>query len=144
MASLLGEQSRFLLFFKSMPSGKCHFFYLYQEKQWQPSSDLAHKMWLFLLCSTLYFGKTSIFFLMLALHGGKNFCSLWQYLLWSFQVRDTKLERFLVGNRISKVNCWILWIGVVSITKFDFQSQFSMSKIIGAFLIFFLHWRIWI
>ena len=29
------------------------------------------------------------------------------------------------------------------VAKFDFQSQFSMSKIIGIFLIFF-HWRIWI
>ena len=62
MASLLGEQSRFLLFFKSMPSGKCHFFTFIRR-----NNDSRHLIWLikcdfFLLCSTLYFGKTSIFF----------------------------------------------------------------------------------
>ena len=58
---------------------------------------------------------------------------LWQYGLWSFQMGDTKLERFLLKNQfIPKENCWILSFGLMAsfqkVPKFDFQSQFSMSK----------------
>ena len=46
---------------------------------------------------------------------------------------------------ISKGNYWTLRIGVIGrcqkVPKFDFQIQFSTSKIIWIFLIFF-HWRI--
>ena len=52
---------------------------------------------------------------------------LWQYRLWSFQGRDTK-------STVVKWNYQIRRIGVVSscqkVPKLDFQSQFSMSKII--------------
>ena len=48
---------------------------------------------------------------------------------------------------VIKWNHWILKIGVMGrcqkLSKFDFQSQFSMSKIIGSFW-FFFHCRIWI
>ena len=78
-----------------MPSGKCHFFTFIRR-----NNDSRHLIWLikcdfFLLCSTLYFGKTSIFFFLVGASRGKNsmcFCSLWQCRLWSFQVRDTNLE----------------------------------------------------
>ena len=29
-----------------------------------------------------------------------SMCTLWQYRLWSFQGRDTKLERFLTKNQL--------------------------------------------
>ena len=29
-----------------------------------------------------------------------NICKLWHYRLWSFQGRDTKLERFLAKNQL--------------------------------------------
>ena len=40
--------------------------------------------------------------------------ALWQYRLWSFQGRDTKLERVLAKINIHKVNHWILKIGLVA------------------------------
>ena len=48
---------------------------------------------------------------------------------------------FCLKSNISKGNYWILRIGIMGrcqkVPKFDFQSQFSMSKNIGIFLIFF-------
>ena len=40
--------------------------------------------------------------------------ALWQYRLWSFQGRDTKLERVLAKINIHKGNHWILKIGLVA------------------------------
>ena len=66
---------------------------------------------------------------------------LWQYGLWSFQKGDTKLEKKLPKNqhtqrKLLNFEFWI--IGELSqMPKFDFQSQFSMSKIIQIFLNFF-------
>ena len=58
--------------------------------------------------------------------------SLWQYRLWSFQGRDTKLERFVAKNQLMSNE--IIWCnGEVSKSEFDFQNQFSMSKIIRIF-----------
>ena len=56
---------------------------------------------------------------LLAKYGAKIYAfefayKVWQYRLWSFQERDTKLERFLAENqRCQKVD------------KFDFHSQYS-------------------
>ena len=62
------------------------------------------------------------FLLRIAYTDGLPLCLLWQYWLWSF-------------------HHWILQIGVMGrcqkVPKFDFQSQFSTSKIIWIFLIFF-------
>jgi len=76
----------------------------------------------------------------------KIYCGIWQYRLWSFQWRDTKLERFLATNQLSyvvKCNHWIMWIGLMGrrqkVLKFDFQSQFSKSKLIRISLDYFLH-----
>ena len=61
---------------------------------------------------------------------------LWQYELWSFQMEGTKLELKTILNFENWVN------GKVSkVPKFDFKSQFYISKIIRIFFIFF-HWRI--
>ena len=53
---------------------------------------------------------------------------------------------FCLRINILKGNYWILRIGLMGrcqkVPKFDFQSQFSMSKIIRIFLNFFFHWRI--
>ena len=66
---------------------------------------------------------------------------LWQYGLWSFQTGGTKLERFLPNNQQTQrklLNFENCDNGEVSkVTKFDFQSQFSMSKVIRIFLNFF-------
>ena len=66
---------------------------------------------------------------------------VWQYKLWSFQTGDTKLERFLPKNQHTqrKLLNFEFWINgeLSNVPKFDFQSQFSMSKIIGIFLVFF-------
>ena len=63
--------------------------------------------------------------------------ALWQCRLWSFKSGATKLEK----STVVKWNYWILEISVMGrcqkVPKFDFQSQFFMSKIIGIFLIFF-------
>jgi hypothetical protein len=73
---------------------------------------------------------------------------LWQYESWSFQTRGTTLKRFLPKNQHSqrKLLNFENWVnGQVSksakkcqkVPKFNFHSQFSMSKIIRIFLIFF-------
>ena len=66
---------------------------------------------------------------------------LWQYGLWSFQKGDTKLERFLPKNQHTqwKLLNFEFWINgeLSKVPKFDFQSQFYMSKIIQIFLILF-------
>ena len=69
---------------------------------------------------------------------------VWQYRLWSFQMGGTKLERFLPKNKHTqrKLSNFENWVsGEVSKSAksqpLDFQSQFSMSKIIRIFLIFF-------
>ena len=59
-------------------------------------------------------------------------CSIWQYRFSSFQAGYTKLKRcFYKFLRIGLMGRW------QKVTKFDFLSQFSMSKIIQIFLIFF-------
>ena len=59
---------------------------------------------------------------------------LWQYGLWSFQTGDTKLERVLPKNQHTqkKLLNFEFWTNGEPLKwpKFDFQSQFSMSKII--------------
>ena len=54
---------------------------------------------------------------------------------------DTKLKRFLPKNQHTKRKLLNFdnWCNreVVKVPKFDFQSSFSKSKIIGIFLIFF-------
>ena len=69
----------------------------------------------------------------------ENLWSVWQYELWSFQMGDTKLERFLPKNQHTqrKLLNFGLMASCQKVPKFDFQSQFSMSKIIRIFLIFF-------
>ena len=53
--------------------------------------------------------------------------ALWQYRLWSFQTRGTKLERFLPKINILKENYWILRTDVVGrcpkVPKFDFWNS---------------------
>ena len=70
---------------------------------------------------------------------------VWQYGLWSFQMGDTKLDRYLPTNQNIKKNYLNLSFGLMAscqkVPNFDFQSQFSMSKVIRIVLIFF-HWRI--
>jgi hypothetical protein len=62
--------------------------------------------------------------------------------LSSFQAGDTKLERFLPKDHLTqrKLLNFENWCngGCQKVPKFDFQSQFSISKIIGLFLFFFL------
>ena len=63
-------------------------------------------------------------------------------MLWlpSFQGRSTKLERFLPKNQHAQRKLLNFENGVGRFQKgrtFDFQSQFSMSKIIRIFLNFF-------
>ena len=41
-------------------------------------------------------------------------CALWQYWLWSFQGRDTKLERFWAKNEHTQRKWFILRIEVVA------------------------------
>ena len=52
-----------------------------------------------------------------------------------------KLERFLPKNQHAQRKLLNFVFGLMAscqkVPKFDFQSQFSMSKIIGIFLIFF-------
>ena len=57
---------------------------------------------------------------------------LWQYGVWSFQTGDAKLERFLPKNFVFGINDEL-----TKVPKFDVQN-FSMSKIIWIFLIFFI------
>ena len=69
-------------------------------------------------------------------------CTLWHYVLWSFQTGDTKLEIFLHNNqhtqkKIVVFSSFGLRESCQKVPKFDFQSQFSMSKIIQIFLNFF-------
>ena len=69
-----------------------------------------------------------------------NLRGIWQYGLWSFQTGDTKLERFCLRINIPKGNYWFLSFGLTAscqkVPKFDFQSKFSMAKIIRIFLNF--------
>ena len=68
-------------------------------------------------------------------------CKIWQYGLSSFKAGYIKLERFLPKNQHTKWNYWSLIIGVMgrcqTVPKFDFQSQFSMSKKSESFSILF-------
>ena len=61
--------------------------------------------------------------------------------LWSFQAGGTKLKAICLTINRLKGNYWILRIGLMGrcqkVPKFDFQSQFSTSKIIRIFLKFF-------
>ena len=62
---------------------------------------------------------------------------IWQYGLWSFQMGDTKLERFLPKNQLTqrKLLNFEFWINgkLSKVPKFDFQSQKSSES----FSIFF-------
>ena len=58
---------------------------------------------------------------------------LWQYRLWSFQVRDTKLKILFAKNQLQS-NENTKFVSCRKVPKFDFQSQFSMSKITAIFL----------
>ena len=86
------------------------------------------------------FIKNQVSDLNLKIHKKQYGFKIWQYGSWSFQTGGTKLERI----NILKGNYWILRIWLMGrcqkVTKFDFQSQFSMSKIIQIFLIFF-YWH---
>ena len=66
---------------------------------------------------------------------------VWQYGLWSSQAGGAQLERFLSNNQHTqrKLLNFENWVNreVSKVPKFDFQSQFSMSKIIVILLIFF-------
>jgi hypothetical protein len=66
---------------------------------------------------------------------------LWQYGVWSFQTGGTKFESFLPKNQHTqrKLLNFENWVNeeVSKVPKLDFQSQFSMSKIIRIFLNFF-------
>ena len=61
---------------------------------------------------------------------------------WVFKRRVQNWKDFCLITHTPKENYWILRIGVMGrcqkVPKFDFQSQFSMSKIIGIFLFFSL------
>ena len=65
---------------------------------------------------------------------------LWQYRLSRFQGGIQNWKGICLKINIPKENHWILRIAVVGrcqkVPKFDFQSPFSMSKIIGIFLNF--------
>ena len=76
---------------------------------------------------------------------------LWQYGLSSFQEKDTKVDRFLAKNQNTQKKLLSFLKMVVSTCQkvqiSDFQSQFSMSKMIWIFLDFFFfieqyHFRI--
>ena len=72
----------------------------------------------------------------------KPYCTyiLWQYGFWSFLAGGTKLERFLPKNQHTqrKLLNFENWVnGCQKVPKFDFQSQFFMSKVIRIFLNFF-------
>ena len=77
---------------------------------------------------------------------GSYYYRVWQYGLWSFQMGDRKLERFLPKNQLTQTKLFNFefWINgkLSKVPKFDFQTQFSMSKIIRIFLNFFFRWRI--
>ena len=68
---------------------------------------------------------------------------LWPYGLSSVQVGGTKLERFLPKNQHTqrKLLNFENWCNgeATKSAKFDFQSQFSISKIIQNFLNFFIY-----
>ena len=66
---------------------------------------------------------------------------LWQYGLWSFQAGDTQLEIFLPMNQQTKRKLlnFELMASCQKVPKFDFKSQFSISKLIRNFLNFFFH-----
>ena len=64
-----------------------------------------------------------------------------------FSREGYKIEKvFGYKFTVVKWTHWILRIGVMGrcrkVPKFDFQSQFSMTKIIQIFLTYFFHWRI--
>ena len=76
------------------------------------------------------------------------FCYVWDMAIPVVEFsREGYKIRKVVGwkSTVVKWNHWILQIGVMgrsqNVPKFNFQSQFSMSKIIRIFPIFF-HWRI--
>ena len=59
-------------------------------------------------------------------------CQLWQYGLWSFKAGGTRLEIIFHKNQHTqrKLLNFGLMVSCQNVPKFDFQSQFSMSKII--------------
>ena len=69
----------------------------------------------------------------------------WNYRLWIFQTQYTNLEKNCLKINIPKGNYWILFFGLMVscqfVLKFNFHSQFSMSKIIQIFLIVFIEFR---
>ena len=84
---------------------------------------------------------TPIYLLMMFIFCNKYWATLfnytlWQYGLWNFQTWDTKLERFLPKNQ--HIQRKLLSFGLMAsrqnVPRFDFQNQFSTSKIIQIFL----------
>ena len=73
----------------------------------------------------------------------------WISFFWTLHTMVIRVVEFSCGGykneKIRKGTYWILKIGVMGrcqkVPKFDFQSQFSMSKLIGIFFIFFT-WKI--
>ena len=67
--------------------------------------------------------------------------TLWQLGCRGFKQGIQNWKYFCLKIDIPKLNNWILRIGLMGkcqkVTNFDFQNQFTMSKIIGIFLIFF-------
>ena len=70
---------------------------------------------------------------------------VWQYQLSSFQEEGMKIEKKMPKNQHTQRN--FLNFGYCTngscqkVPNFDFRSQFSMSKIIRIFLIFFYYYR---
>ena len=64
---------------------------------------------------------------------------VWHYQLWSFKLRDTKLETFLHKINLPKGNYWILRIGLSSLQKSE------LLKLIISFFHYFWcqHWNQW-
>ena len=59
------------------------------------------------------------------------FCTIWQYGLWSFQMGDTKLERFLPKNQHTQGNYWISRIELMGASEV-FKNQSFKSQLISS------------
>ena len=121
--------------------------------QKEPKSDFESKflmskfIWIFLIyfsSNNIILGKVSFLNLDMIFEQEPTLSwpLLWQYGLWSFQTGGTKLERFLLKNQNTQrklLKFENLVNGEISKSaNIDFQSQFSMSKIIRISQVFFL------
>ena len=81
----------------------------------------------YLVWPTMDVGKTAV-------SNGMEVYKIWQYGLWRFQTGDTKLERFLPKNQHTERKSLKFEFGLTvscqKVPKFEFQGQFSLSKII--------------